>query len=117
MLRNPEKIGNLHVLPIRRPPRMLNGVARRSLSLGVRGMGGAVPERLPAPAAGSGPGSLRRIVHNSTMSLMAAGLNTGFNLLAVFALARRFDQAVFGRYYTMYALIMLVQLLTEAGLT
>jgi len=26
MLRNPEKIGNLHVLPIRRPPRMLNGV-------------------------------------------------------------------------------------------
>src|SRR5271157_4251361 len=43
MLRNPEKTGNLHVLPIRRPPRMLNGVGRGAWSVGGKWSWGDAP--------------------------------------------------------------------------
>jgi O-antigen/teichoic acid export membrane protein len=66
----------------------------------------------PAPAAGS----LQRIVQNSAFNLTAQALYALFHLAVVFILARQLGKEVFGQYYTLFALILAVQTVAEAGL-
>ncbi len=73
----------------------------------------AVGKPQPASAAGS----LQRIVQNSAFNLTAQGLYAVFHLAVVFILARQLGKEVFGEYYTLFALILAVQTVAEAGLS
>jgi O-antigen/teichoic acid export membrane protein len=69
-------------------------------------------ERLPIAGQSAG----RRIVRNGALNVTAFAINAGLNLLALIFLARRLPEDVFGRYCTAYAIMILVQLVTEAGI-
>src|SRR5439155_24602377 len=71
----------------------------------------------PPAAERPGSGSVGRVVRNSAINLASIALNAAFSLVAVFALARGLGRAGVGQYYTLFALMMLVQLVTETGLT
>jgi O-antigen/teichoic acid export membrane protein len=72
-------------------------------------------EAFVTPDASEAPAG-RRVVRNSALNLGAFGLNAGFNLLAVMVLARRLPEEVFGRYCAAYAILIFVQVITEAGI-
>src|SRR5215203_5083343 len=57
-----------------------------------------------------------RIVRNSAFNLIGQGVYAIFHLLSIVVLARALGVEGFGEYYTIFAVILVVQLLTEAGL-
>jgi O-antigen/teichoic acid export membrane protein len=59
----------------------------------------------------------RRIVGNGTMNLVAQGLNAVFNVVVVVLLARGTDKGALGAFYTVFAFIMVVQVVLEMGLS
>src|SRR4051812_38019333 len=61
--------------------------------------------------------SVRRIVGNSTMNLAAQGLNAFFNVVVVVLLARGIGKEALGAFYTVFALIIVVQVVLELGLS
>jgi O-antigen/teichoic acid export membrane protein/ubiquinone/menaquinone biosynthesis C-methylase UbiE len=63
------------------------------------------------------PETAHRIVRNSTLNLTAQGLYAVFHLGVVFILARNLGKEVFGQYYLLYALILAVQVIVEAGVS
>jgi O-antigen/teichoic acid export membrane protein len=65
------------------------------------------------PAEAHGP--LRRLIRNSTLNLLAFGFGGVCTVVVVFTLARGLGKEGLGQYYTIYALVVLVQLITEAG--
>ena len=73
----------------------------------------------PAPGddapAGPAPGHPGRILRNSAWNMAAQGLYGIFHLAVVFTLARALGKELLGRYYTLYALVLIVQLVAEAG--
>ncbi|MGA2033376.1 MAG: flippase [Thermoguttaceae bacterium] len=76
---------------------------------------------LPPPASSlpraTAEQTLQRILRNSTLNLIAQGLNAVCNLVVVFALARGIGKTALGDYFLVFALIMAVQLLLEGGLS
>jgi len=76
---------------------------------------------LPGPTTPCSPsptrGPAHRILHNSALNLGGQGVNAVCQLVVVFALARGLGKAAFGEYYTLFALIMVTQLIVEAGLS
>jgi len=73
-----------------------------------------------AGADGSGgkvAGSVHRIVRNSTWNLVVQGLYAVLNLAAIMVLARGMGQSALGEYYTLFALVITVQLVVELGLS
>jgi O-antigen/teichoic acid export membrane protein len=79
------------------------------------------------PGEGSVPGkgstggnaetaSLHRVLRHGTLNLVAQGVNSALNLLVVFVLARGLGKDLLGDYFTIFALIMVVQLVLEGGL-
>jgi O-antigen/teichoic acid export membrane protein len=69
-----------------------------------------------SPAQDRHHGALRRILHNSALNLLGFGVCGVCTLVVVFILARGLGKEGLGRYYTVYALLVLVQLVTEAGI-
>lgn len=65
--------------------------------------------------ADAGPGS-RRIVRNSVLNLAAQAMYAVTHLVVIVTLARVLGKEALGRYYTVFALILVVQLLVEGGL-
>jgi O-antigen/teichoic acid export membrane protein len=59
---------------------------------------------------------VRRILRNSTLNLAVQVLQAALNLAVFFVLARRVGQDGLGTYYFWVTLVMLVQLVLEAGL-
>lgn len=80
-------------------------------------MNGDTPQARHLLSTGSAPGSVSRILRNSTINLAALGISAVFNLVAVFTLARRLGKDVLGQYYLVFALVAAVQLVLEAGLS
>jgi stage V sporulation protein B len=60
---------------------------------------------------------VRHIIRNSALTLVSQGLNSACNLIVIFVLARGEGKAALGEYFTLFALIIAVQLLLEAGLS
>ncbi len=75
--------------------------------------GGPSSPAYPAPAAAAG--SVGRILRNSTFNLLAQGLYAASQVVVVFLLARSLSKAELGEFYTLFALILVVQLIVEAG--
>jgi O-antigen/teichoic acid export membrane protein len=71
---------------------------------------GEMKTALERPATQAG-----RIVRNSMLNFGGYVLNAGCNLLALCILARRMPVETFGAYYALYAMVMLLQLVLEAG--
>jgi O-antigen/teichoic acid export membrane protein len=57
-----------------------------------------------------------RLVRNSAFNLTGQGLYAVFHLVGIIALARVLGVTVFGEYYIVFSLTLVVQLLGEAGL-
>ncbi len=68
--------------------------------------------RLP-PGAVSSPA--RRTLRNGLFNLMAQGLYAAIYVVVVCTLARGLGKEVLGEYYTLFALILVIQLVVEAG--
>ncbi len=71
------------------------------------------------PAAhpvGSEEGAVHRLLRNGVLNLVGQGAYAVAYVAAVFALARGLGTAGFGEYYTLFALILIVQLLLEQGM-
>jgi stage V sporulation protein B len=60
-------------------------------------------------------GSAHRVLRNSTINLSSQGLYAVFHLLSVIILARGLGKDGFGEFYTLFALILVVQLVVEVG--
>jgi O-antigen/teichoic acid export membrane protein len=69
------------------------------------------------PKAPASTGSVHRILRNSTLNLVAQGLNATFNLLVVVILARSLSQDRFGLFSLLVALITAFQVVLELGVT
>jgi O-antigen/teichoic acid export membrane protein len=80
-------------------------------------MSTAVLQPEASTRAARAPGSSHRILRNSTLNLAALGLQSLFNLLMFVALARSLSKDLLGEYFTLFAFIMVVQVVLEAGLT
>src|SRR5688572_20853976 len=65
--------------------------------------------------AGPTSASVHRILRNSAFNLATQGLYGVFHLAVVFALARALGKGLLGSYYTIYAVVLVVQLVVEAG--
>src|SRR5439155_16234430 len=61
-------------------------------------------------------GSVHRLLRNSTLNLTSQAFYAVFHLLAVVILARGLGKDGFGEYYTLFALILVVQLVIEVGM-
>ena len=61
-------------------------------------------------------GSVHRLLRNSTLNLTSQVFYAVFHLLAVVILARGLGKDGFGEYYTLFALILVVQLVIEVGM-
>jgi len=68
-------------------------------------------------ASGSTAGAAHRILRNSTFNLLAQGLYGVFHLVVIFGLARGLGKEKLGEYFTLFTLILAVQLILEAGLS
>src|SRR5262249_48319304 len=64
---------------------------------------------------GPGHGAVHRMVRNSTFNLAAQGLYAVFYLVVVCILARILGKDLLGEYFFQFALILVVQLVVEAG--
>ena len=60
-------------------------------------------------------GLARGILRNSTLNLVAQGFQSVFNLVVFLVLARTLGKELLGQYYLLFALIMVLQVLLEAG--
>lgn len=78
---------------------------------------GSPPKPGPVLAPDPAPGSVQRIFRNSTLNLASQGLYAAFQLAVLFVLARTLGKAGVGWYYTLIALILVVQLTLEAGVS
>jgi O-antigen/teichoic acid export membrane protein len=65
--------------------------------------------------AGSGQEMARRILRNSTFNLAAQVLSSLFQVMVVFILARGIGKEGFGEYFTLFSVILVVQMLLEQG--
>jgi O-antigen/teichoic acid export membrane protein len=63
------------------------------------------------------PDASQRIVRNSAGNLLALAVNAFCNLLVVFALARYLGKELLGQYFTVFAVLMAVQMILESGIT
>jgi stage V sporulation protein B len=61
--------------------------------------------------------NVQRIVRNSTMNLVAQGLFAVFHLAVILILTRLLSKDELGEYFTLFAWIVVIQLLVEAGTT
>jgi O-antigen/teichoic acid export membrane protein len=61
------------------------------------------------------PSAVQRILRNGTFNLLGQGAYGLCHVIAIFALARALGRAGFGVYYTLFALILVVQLIVEMG--
>src|ERR671912_1106257 len=61
--------------------------------------------------------ALTAVVRNSALNLTGQGLYALLQLCSIVVLARALGTAAFGRYYTIFAIILIVQLISEGGLT
>ncbi len=62
------------------------------------------------------PQGTPKAVRNSTLSLVSQGLYAVLHLVSIAILARALGMADFGRYFTIFALVLVVQLAMELGL-
>ncbi len=76
-------------------------------------IGSRVVVRLPLTATRSGA---HRLVRNGALNLAAQAIYAVFYLAAIASMARGLGKAAFGVYYTQFALLLVVQLVCEAGL-
>jgi PST family polysaccharide transporter len=67
--------------------------------------------------ARSDDGPARRVVRNGVISLAGLGLYAVLSMATLVPLARGLGRDAFGEYFTLYSLLVIVQLLTEAGLS
>jgi O-antigen/teichoic acid export membrane protein len=81
----------------------------------------SLPRHLVGRRGGSalpaGGASASRIMRNGTFSLVTQVLQTVLNLAVFAILARALGKELFGEYVTFWTLIMVVQLVVEAGMT
>jgi len=71
----------------------------------------------PAGARSAEPGiSTDRILRNGTFNLAAQGVYALVYVAVIIALARGLSQVAFGTYFAIFALILVVQMLLEAGI-
>lgn len=68
-----------------------------------------------APA--EAPHSLGRIARNSAVSLAASLFSAVFALMSVMVLARALGKDLLGQYYSMFVVVVVIQLLLEAGIS
>jgi O-antigen/teichoic acid export membrane protein len=73
-------------------------------------------EASPGPASGRGPAPVHRVVRNSLFNLAVQAVYALLYLAAIAALARGLGKEAFGTYYVLFALVLTVQLVCEAGL-
>src|SRR5207244_8129924 len=59
--------------------------------------------------------SVQQIVRNSTFNLAGQATHVMLSFLVVVVLAHGLDKEAFGRYFTFFSVIMVVQLALEAG--
>jgi O-antigen/teichoic acid export membrane protein len=76
----------------------------------------SLPPSQPDSPAAPGGGHAHRIVRNSTFSLLSLAISAALSVAVVIVLARGLGTYALGQYYTLFALMMIVQLLTEGGI-
>ena len=74
----------------------------------------STPHWEDGPATGP---SRHRVARNSAFNLISQGLHAVFNLAVVFILARRLGKETLGEYFAIFALMLVVQLILESGIT
>ena len=62
-------------------------------------------------------GNVHRVVRNSVLNLAGQGLYALFYLVVIAGLARGLGKEGFGEYYTLFALMLVVQVVCEAGVS
>lgn len=96
------------------PITMLDEKPPRACGPAVTGSGAATGG--PGPEVeGQGARSLRRVLHNSACNLAVQGFQVTANLAVFLLLARSLGKEMLGEYYTLFALVMVLQLILEAG--
>jgi len=83
----------------------------------VNAAGATLPLEPPLSAASPDSGGARRIVRNSAFNLASQVTHGVVNVICIFVLAQRMDKSVLGAYYTVFALMLAVQLIMEAGIS
>ena len=79
----------------------------------------------PVPGVGSAAratsaardGAAHRVVRNTLFNLAAQGLYAAFYLVVIASLARGLGKEGFGQYYMLFALMLVVQVVCEAGVS
>jgi O-antigen/teichoic acid export membrane protein len=77
----------------------------------------AVAEVPTRAAGGEAPAAVSRVVRNSTLNLLAQGLNAAFRLGVILLLTRVLSKDALGEFFTLFALILVVQPLAEGGIS
>jgi O-antigen/teichoic acid export membrane protein len=90
-----------------------------SLPLPVKPLAQGMPDRTSSlddrATVASGLSGGTRILRNSTFNLLAQALYALIYLAAIFVLARSLGKEGLGQFYTLFALLLVVQIIAEAG--
>lgn len=80
-------------------------------------MSAAVAEPKTGTEAGPVPPAVGPIIRNSTLNLIAQGLNAVFRLGVILLLTRALTKDALGDFFTLFALVLVVQPLTEGAIS